>query len=987
MSVRPTLTNSQQAHFDTALHRAVSQRRLTQTASLIEARANVNSTVGLLGLTPLEIANNQQWADGCALLLRHGANPQVIEDERDVTFLARTTLSQGRRPGNFPAPGDSATADSRSVSHLTIEMAISNKDLTGVGLLVGRGLRLSEEQKDSVFALLMNSMYDKKESPESIDFLLRHIGFSKSSMAQLIHQAIHYDWPAVIPSLLKAGADANGALHLALVSKKPHLLKYFLEAGADLEKGLELAVIGGEEELENTKCLISAGANKDRGLLYAIAYEKPTLVEYFISIGANKEQALIDAIRRDKSAFISQLIAAGIDYNRALQEAVRSDEFSAFCYCLDKGAIPSSELFKIALENEAGSQILRALFDRNLVPDAEVLQIAVENNCRDFLIRCVHSGVGNKEELLKIAVEKNKVDLVRDLLKMGASATAQVFKFALANNCTDILVRCLETGFVTKEELLRIAVEKNNLDLVRHIFRLGVIVSSENLFKLAVENSSSEIVHYFVDYGLIPTAEIWEIAFRINHKDVLDGLMRCKSIPNSEIRKKIILICVRQDYLALIPSLLQPTDDNTEVLKEICNIVKDKNKVLEFAILGNVLRCVEDCIIAGADVNRGLALAIKFGRTSLIGRFISSGADKDKGLIVAIDRGAKESALLLIAQGASVTMETLKYSLEAGNSEMALHFLTHGIAPNEEILQLAVEHQAQDVVRYLLDLGMVPTPAIMKLAVKNNDICFEMVRDLIEAGGIMDEETRNRLILALTKKNSINHHMFLHAKRPKLYEIEVYGEQGFVPLSSVDKSLLTKPLFMLNMAKYDAPGPYYGAITQYYTSSQFDPIYAKIARRFTLTRVLVDDKEKLVPTIDRIQAALPHLPFSHIAYNAHGGRGAIGLGKNHLTHGDLPIMKEIRKYLNGSSSLSLWGCLNAAGDQNLASIFSEQVFPIPVFASPETVSSVVPNTFQLTPTTPVFAPFFQDDYGKPEFMKVYRGGEEIADGYKLPSRL
>jgi hypothetical protein len=150
---------------------------------------------------------------------------------------------------------------------------------------------------------------------------------------------------------------------------------------------------------------------------------------------------------------------------------------------------------------------------------------------------------------------------------------------------------------------------------------------------------------------------------------------------------------------------------------------------------------------------------------------------------------------------------------------------------------------------------------------------------------------------------------------------------------------------------------------------------------------MVDDPNKFVSTVDRVKAALPQIPLLHWALNGHGSHRALGLTKDFFTIGDTSIMEKIGKRIDKNGTISLWGCLNGLGDHNLAQVFSKYAFPAIVFATPDLVTSVVPNTFQLNPTTPVFAPFFRDDYGKPEPLRAYRDGEEIASGYKSPSRL
>jgi len=330
----------------------------------------------------------------------------------------------------------------------------------------------------------------------------------------------------------------------------------------------------------------------------------------------------------------------------------------------------------------------------------------------------------------------------------------------------------------------------------------------------------------------------------------------------------------------------------------------------------------------------------------------------------------------------------LQAAIAKGWTEGRRLLMKHGadLPIPEDTLRTAIREDDRDLTHYLIERGAVLDTEMSTTAVEKNNL--ELVRHLIDGGAPLEEKTRKKLTgLLLDQECTLEStSLFLDVRRPKLCTLEVYQGENFAPISKINRQFLSKPIFLLNIADYDIPGPNYGAITQYFTPT-FHDIYDKIIKHFTLVRVIIDHPNKLVSTIDQVKAAIPNLPLLHWALNGHGNPVAIGFSKAWLTKEDTSIMQEIGKRIDVSGTISIWGCNNGDKEQNIAKVFSRHVFPTIVFASPEMVTRVTPNIRKLPSKIPVFFPFFRNDPGQQEFLNAYINGEEIANGYKLCSRL
>lgn len=936
MSIQPNnITRSEQDALDSSLHNSVSRKNLTETARLIEARANVNSREDLLGYTPLQIAIAKKWPEGCHLLMQHGANIQVIEDSQELTFLSRAALSQGHQLGTPSFTPDDVALNNR-LANMDIRMqckargilltiAIQDKNLEEIGALLEAGVTLNRAEAEEVYNLCLTGIRNNLAPPMTINTILEHLNITKNQAESLLFEAAHLDCPEIVPTLIKAGLNVNEGLHSSSYGSSVRVLQCFIDRGADKNAGLVSAVMNKKQDF--VEYLIKAGANKDYGLRHAILLNKLQFIPYFLSVGANPTVGLELAIDKKDRLAIRALVDAGVNLQEGLNIALRKSQGELAIDFIGIGAIPTKETLKSALVG-CNTQLVLEFIIKKMIPDLEMLQIVLQHK-NDILIEWfIDNNIFSHAEILHTAIEQ--------------SDSAHTFRLLF------------NKGLIPTDEVIKAALQKNNL----HFLSEGI------------------------SQHLIPDVEIWKIAVEQNQIDLFSHLTSCHITFSKELGKELLHRAIEKGSISLIREINRHHITYTkEILARIYAIANNDEK-LEFAVIAGDRITAEQLIDAGADQTKGLLYAIQYSTSNFLSYFVSLGADKDEGLRHAIRYGQSFASKALIDAGAD-KQKGLYAAIEWNANSLVKDLIQAGASPDGEALILAKKHKRNKLVQYLLDLDVKPNEEFMRDAVQSDSL--QEIRTFIDHGAVMDQATRSRLMARLVEQKCAAPSLFF-LQRPKMYELEVFYDRAFRPLSKINPQYLTKPIFLLNIADYESPGEHHGAITKYFTGN-LDHHYKKMAKRFTLVRVMVDDVNQLVSTVDRAKAALPNLPLLHWALNGHGGSTALGLSKNNLTIADAPVMGAVGKRIDRNGTASLWGCLNGGGDNNLAQVFSKHAFPAIVFASPALVGSITPFTFQLDPATPVFAPFFQDDYDKPNPSRAYRDGVEIANGYRLPSRL
>lgn len=223
---------------------------------------------------------------------------------------------------------------------------------------------------------------------------------------------------------------------------------------------------------------------------------------------------------------------------------------------------------------------------------------------------------------------------------------------------------------------------------------------------------------------------------------------------------------------------------------------------------------------------------------------------------------------------------------------------------------------------------------------------------------------------------------------PKVGEIEYFKDNDFQPLTTkiINKSKLSKmPIVLINNCQFDHDFLHksYGAISSYYNKQLRGKFYSQISDKFIVCRVRVNCKEQLLSSLDKIAKIFPKNPIRHWMLNGHGTDKAIGLQKGkQLNKDDVDCMSEIAKKLPSDASISLCGCANGAGEENIAKKFSIYFKNRIVFASENDVTDIYPTILETSKSVYLF-PLFSDERA----LRGYINGEQMLDGYApLPKR-
>jgi ankyrin repeat protein len=452
---------------------------------------------------------------------------------------------------------------------------------------------------------------------------------------------------------------------------------------------------------------------------------------------------------------------------------------------------------------------------------------------------------------------------------------------------------------------------------------------------------------------------------------------------------------------------------------------------LQLAIQDGNLEMVRFLIERGANVEPQdrpalsslLPIAIKNGHFETIRCLIENGAilrDGEKRalgnfLLTVIRRGSLEMFHFLLEHGAYPSIAGLEIAIKAGQSEMIRSLISVGCVKNDfldlkqllsraqyighpEIVRTLVEHGLDvarvlkvaiqigcvAMVRCLVDSGVNKTilDTALEIAVKEDRLTI--ARDLIDAGAEANEQTRKnieeRFVPSEVGAWKVDYFLL---RRPRVCALEVFQGECFQSLADKTPMGFNKPIALLNIAAYERMGPQYGAIAKCMDSS-FTPLYRKMAKHFTLTRVLIDDPKQLISVIEKVKAAFPTLPLLYWALNGHGNTGAIGLGEKLLfTLSDTKIMRKISDRIDSGGVIALWGCNNADGDCNIVKVFSEQAPRQIVLGAPNPVSEIIPiivysTACKIPSLLTAFADWDEPDI--PIRLRAYKQGKEIMDG-------
>ncbi len=165
-------------------------------------------------------------------------------------------------------------------------------------------------------------------------------------------------------------------------------------------------------------------------------------------------------------------------------------------------------------------------------------------------------------------------------------------------------------------------------------------------------------------------------------------------------------------------------------------------------------------------------------------------------------------------------------------------------------------------------------------------------------------------------------------RRPDPASPEVLFDGQFVPIASIpNRSIFTRPIAHFHLA--DEPLVARGG----YVAREFGPqllsMYEQIAEYFTVTRDLVDHRDKLVPATKRLQECFPRLSISYMHFSGHSIEDLMFFDAEKnivaaLSSDDGQIMQELALAVHRHGVIAFGGCKCARDGGNLVESFSRR---------------------------------------------------------------
>lgn len=290
----------------------------------------------------------------------------------------------------------------------------------------------------------------------------------------------------------------------------------------------------------------------------------------------------------------------------------------------------------------------------------------------------------------------------------------------------------------------------------------------------------------------------------------------------------------------------------------------------------------------------------------------------------------------------------LFYSLENGNLESCKLLLDRNADPNhrdkngKSLLSIAIDQRRLEICQTLLNNG----------------------------GKLSEQELEN------LKKIIPRFSADVLSLNQKVNKIEYFDGKEFKYLNKNSESIEKKPITVICIAKFDhiLGNSGFGAISRYYFPQYSTDFYRKIAENHTIIRVTVNDKNDLVPLLQKINSIFNQKPL-HWMLHGHGDAHEIALGENSIYKTNAELMMEISDELDEDATISLCGCKNGFNENNMAQSFSRYSRGRIVIASQREVSWTHPTFF--SNGRPILYPRFEVDGGLNS--KAYKDGELLVD--------
>jgi hypothetical protein len=283
------------------------------------------------------------------------------------------------------------------------------------------------------------------------------------------------------------------------------------------------------------------------------------------------------------------------------------------------------------------------------------------------------------------------------------------------------------------------------------------------------------------------------------------------------------------------------------------------------------------------------------------------------------------------------------------------------------------------IAKILIDYGAKPTPH------DEEEIDRLLMRSTLEIEGLtMSEDVDKAKKYFIDSGRAKGWKEAFMLRRPKLYSPEVFNDGQFVPISQLagkkTEANFTKPLAVVFIADERFLGKNYGVITRKFLESR-NGRYEDISDEYHVVRTFVDDREKLVSTIEKIKDFFG-LPILFVLFESHGYQQGIGLRggidgwflDKHET-----VMKQVAQKLHPLATIGCSACNAARGDENFVKTFSRNAEGRIVWGPSHIVGSVkFTVALESATNTSIVIPLFynreDDDYS----VTMFRNGQLVS---------
>lgn len=463
------------------LHQSIKNGHIECTKQLINAGADLNSTEGDYGKTPLLTAINNKQTESIKFLLEAGADPNKWNYESGSPLYQ--VIKQG------------------SVEH--------------VQLLINAGADVNATWGGNTEPALLTAVLNNQT--ECVRVLIDNkadINYKKNDHSNIFEYAVKNGNLDIVKLLISAGVEMDYGSTSALAYAYDHGLTEIANLMATSGADTNITYNNGEtlfckvirkKDSAFAKKMIAAGVNVNKGSVHPLllAYDNNLLdlVEALIDAGANVNVTgrdglplLVHAIKNNQSKLAEKLIAAGAELNKAygtysfsttpLNYAIINGNVDLIKHIIASKASINSYSFDCAISNKR----------------ADLLQLLVDNV----------DNVNNYADTLDVsnAIQAKMPEGVLILAKAGIKADwVNVYKKLIQDGYYQTAIELADTGKEADGSILLLAAEKGSAELVSKLLEKGITpdyqdTQGKTALSMALANKHTPCVKLLLERGV-----------------------------------------------------------------------------------------------------------------------------------------------------------------------------------------------------------------------------------------------------------------------------------------------------------------------------------------------------------------------------------------------------------------------------------------------------------------------------------------------------